>query len=128
MKSRLTTGALAAVLLGASIALSGCSFENKYEKEADRITKAVMANDLAPVKDDISPQLHITRVQIAAASDELNEQGKLESVKEVTPCPEPAGTHCLLVKFQKSTYHETLAMDDQNKVTKWTFHMADAAR
>jgi outer membrane murein-binding lipoprotein Lpp len=128
MKLRWTGGALLAVLIGSGVVLSGCSFQNKYEREADRITKAVMADDLAPVKNDLSPQLKINRVQIAAAADELDQQGKLESVKEVTPCPEPAGVHCLLVKFQKSTYHETLAMDDQDKVTQWRFHMADAAR
>jgi outer membrane murein-binding lipoprotein Lpp len=112
--------------LVAAVLVAGCSFENKYEREADKITKAVMANDLTPVKDDLSPDLHITRVQIAAASDELNDQGKLESIKEVTPCSAGAGVHCFTVTFEKSTYHETLAMDDQNKVTLWRFHIADA--
>lgn len=123
MNSRLALAALAA-----AVVVAGCSFENKYEREADKITHAVMANDLSPVKNDISPDVHITRVQIAAASDELNDQGKLESIKEVTCPPGMAGVHCFIVKFEKNTYHETLAMDDQGKVTRWTYHIADAAR
>jgi hypothetical protein len=105
-------------------ALAACAFENKYESEADKITKAVMANDIAPIRGDLSPNLTITRVQIAAASDELGAQGKLESVKEVTPCPAGPGYHCFDVKFEKHTYHETLSMDDTGKVTSWHYKMA----
>jgi outer membrane murein-binding lipoprotein Lpp len=108
--------------LTAAIVLAGCSSENKYEREADRITRAVMANDLGPVQKDISPQVQITRAQVAAASDELSQQGKLLSVKETTPCP--AGDHCFTVKFQKHTYREMLRMDDQGKVVAWRFKMA----
>lgn len=116
MNYRLALAALCAAVL------AGCSFQNKYEREADKITRAVMANDLSPVKNDLSPDLHITRVQIAAAADELDDQGKLESVKEVKCPPDMAGIHCFVVKFEKGTYHETLAMDDQDKVTEWRFH------
>ena len=104
--------------------LAACAFENKYESEADKITKAVIANDLTPVKNDLSPQLAISRVQVASASDELSAQGKLESVKEVTPCPKGAGYHCFDLKFEKHMYNEWLSMDDTGKVTSWHFHMA----
>jgi len=105
--------------------LSACAFENKYESEADKITKAVIANDISPVKDDISPQLlsTITRVKVAALSDELSSQGKLESVKEVTPC-DKIGVHCFDVTFEKHKYREWLAMDDTGKVTYFWVHMA----
>ena len=115
----------APLLACAALILAGCSFENKYEREADKITRAVMNNDLAPVKNDIAPGVNISRVQIAEYSDELNAQGKLESIKETTPC-EP-GFHCFLVKFAKRSYREELAMDDQGKVTQWHFKPADAA-
>ena len=49
MKAR--SAAVAA--LCAAVVLAGCSFENKYEREADKITRAVMNNDLGPVKNDI---------------------------------------------------------------------------
>jgi hypothetical protein len=115
----------APLLVCAALILAGCSFENKYEREADKITRAVMNNDLAPVKNDIAPGVNISRVQIAEYSDELNAQGKLESIKETTPC-EP-GFHCFVVKFAKRSYREELAMDDQGKVTQWHFKPADAA-
>jgi len=108
--------------LTATVILAGCSSENKYEREADRITRAVMADDLTPVRNDISPQVQITRAQVAAASDELSQQGKLLSVKEVTPCA--AGIHCFVLKFEKHTYDEELRMDDQGKVVAWRFKMA----
>ena len=106
-------------------ALAGCSFQNKYEKEADKITHAVMNNDLGPVKDDLAPGLNVTRVQIAAASDELSAQGKLISIKEHQPCAEGPAWHCFDVKFEKHNYTEALAMDDRGKVTHWKFHMAN---
>ncbi|HEX8805795.1 MAG TPA: hypothetical protein VF741_02555 [Candidatus Aquilonibacter sp.] len=114
----------APVLLVATVLLAGCSFENKYEREADKITRAVMSNDLAPVQNDIAKGTNINRVKIAEWADELDAQGKLLSVKETQPCD--PGAHCFIVKFEKHTYREELAMDDQGKVTHWTFRMADA--
>lgn len=115
----------ASLLVCTALLLAGCSFENKYEREADKITHAVMNNDLTPVKNDIAPGLTISRVKIAEYSDELNAQGKLESIKETTPCD--PGSHCFIVKFEKRTYLEHLSMDDQGKVTDWHFKPADAA-
>ncbi|MDE2482919.1 MAG: hypothetical protein KGN02_12120 [bacterium] len=118
MKSRIL---IAAALV--AVALAACSFENKYEREADRITRAVMANDLAPVQKDLTPGLNISRVKVAEWSDELSAQGKLLSIKESKECT--PGYHCFVVKFQKHTYAERLQMDDQNRVTQWQFHMLD---
>jgi len=115
----------AVALACAAAVLAGCSFENKYEREADKITRAVMNNDLAPVKNDLTPGLKISRVQIAEWSDELSAQGKLESIKEDDTGCTP-GFHCFDVKFEKHKYYEELAMDDQGKVTQWRFKMADA--
>jgi hypothetical protein len=114
--------AVLAIAVAASV-LTACSFENKYEKEADRITQAMIANDLRPVQDDLAPGVQITRVQVAQASDELNAQGKLLSVKETTVnCP--AGIHCFDVKFEKRAYVERLRLDDNGKVVGWTYHIA----
>lgn len=115
----------AAALLCATLLLAACSFENKYEREADKITHAVMQNDLTPVKNDITPGLNVSRVKVAEWSDELNGQGKLESIKENDTNCDP-GFHCFDVKFAKHMYREELAMDDQGKVTQWRFKMADA--
>jgi hypothetical protein len=112
---------IAAAMACAGVLLAGCSFQNKYEREADRLTRAVMNNDLTPVKDDIAKGTNITRVQVAEWADELDAQGKLLSVKEVTPCD--PGAHCFEVKFAKHTYREELAEDDQGKVVRWRFQM-----
>lgn len=117
----------ALLAMTAALFLAGCSFENKYEREADKITRAVMSNDLTPVKNDIAPGVNISRVKIAEYSDELSAQGKLESIKETTPCQAGPGFHCFIVKFAKRSYLEDLAMDDRGKVTQWNFKPADAA-
>jgi hypothetical protein len=104
--------------------LVSCSFQNRNEREADRITRAVINNDLRPVQDDIAKGITITRVQVAEWSDELAAQGKLLSVKETTAnCP--AGSHCFIVKFQKHTYLEQMRFDENGKVVDWNFHMAE---
>ena len=109
-----------------ALTLTGCSFENKNEREADKITRAVMANDLRPVQDDVAKGITIPRVKVAEWSDELNEQGKLLSVKETTANCSP-GWHCFDVKFEKRAYVERMRLDENGKVASWNFHMAPAA-
>jgi len=117
----------ALLLATAAIGLASCSFQNKNEREADRITHAVMANDLKPVQDDIAKGITITRVRVAEWSDELNAQGKLQSVKETSADCSP-GWHCFDVKFEKREYVERMRLDENGKVVDWTFHMAPAAK
>lgn len=116
----------AAAVIGAAVLLSACSFENKNEKIADQITRAVMNNDLAPVQNEIAKGVNIDRVKVAEWADELDAQGKLLSVKEVKPCD--PGAHCFVVKFAKHTYREEFALDENGKVTHWDFHMSVDAR
>lgn len=112
-------------LLTIGVVLAGCSFQNKYEREADKMTRAVMADNLDAVKNDLVPDAGITRIKLAEWSDELSAQGKLESVKEVTPC-DRVGYHCFDVKFEKHMYHEWLLLNDQDKIVSWKFHIANA--
>jgi hypothetical protein len=101
------------IAIAALAALAACSFQNKYEKEAQSITQAVMNNN-------------ITRVQVAAMSDELNEAGKFVSLKETTTnCP--PGTHCFDVKFEKRSYVEHMRLDENGKVVDWNYVPAPAA-
>lgn len=102
--------------------LAACSFQNKYEREADRITHAVIDDDLRPIEKDIAPNTKITRVQVAAWSDELRDQGKYVSIKERKECD--PGWHCFDAKFEKQNYLERMRLDDQGKVAVWTFHAA----
>jgi hypothetical protein len=115
-----------AIVVGLGVLSSACSSENKYEREADRITHAVLNNNLTPVQGDIAKGINVTRVQVAQWSDELNEQGKLLSIKEVQSGCNP-GWHCFDVKFEKHDYVESLRLDESGKVVGWQFHMAPAS-
>lgn len=115
----------AALIALGLLVLSACSFQNKNEREADKITRAVMANDLAPVQNDIAKGITIPRVKVAEWSDELNAQGKLLSVKETPSCS--PGWHCFDVKFEKRAYVERMRLDENDKVVNWNFKMAGAA-
>ncbi len=124
MKRFAAPAVIVAVALAA--ALSACSFQNKYEREAEDVTKAMIANDLRPVQNDISPSVNITRVQVAEASDELGAQGRLLSVKETTQgCP--AGVHCFDVHFEKRLYYERMRLDENGKIVSWQYHAAPVA-
>ena len=112
--------------LVAVLALAACSFQNKYERQADGITRAVMNNDLRPVSGDIEKGIDIPRVKVAEWSDELNAQGKLLSIKEVTTNCDP-GWHCFEAKFEKHVYSERMRLDENGKVTNWSFKMMPAA-
>ena len=109
--------------VAAAAVLAACSFQNKYEREADGITRAVMNNDLRPVSGDIAKGVNIPRVKVAEWSDELNAQGKLVSLKEVTAGCEP-GWHCFEVKFEKHAYLEHMRLDENGKVVNWNFKMS----
>ncbi len=85
-----------------------------------------MNNDLRPVTDDIAKGVNIPRVKVAEWSDELNAQGKLLSIKEVTADCE-AGWHCFEAKFEKHVYLERMRLDENGKVVNWNFKMAPAA-
>jgi hypothetical protein len=115
------------VAVAALAALAACSFQNKYEKEAQSITEAVIKNNMQPVQNDIEPGVKITRVQVAAMSDELGEAGKLISLKETTTnCP--PDTHCFDVKFEKRAYIEHMTLDENGKVKGWNYVPAPAAQ
>lgn len=113
----------AKILLVVALALCAGCFQNHNEREADRITRAVIDNNLKPVESDVAKGISITRVKVAQWSDELNAQGKLISVKETTEGCAP-GWHCFNVKFQKHAYVERMRFDEHGKVVDWNFHMA----
>lgn len=113
------------LLIAAAVAgLAGCSFQNQDQREADRMTQAVIDNDLKPVENDIAKGISITRVKVAQWSDELGAQGKLLSVKATTADCKP-GWRCFDVKFQKHDYVERMRFNNSHKVVDWQFHMVE---
>ncbi|MBV8725811.1 MAG: hypothetical protein JO078_06670 [Candidatus Eremiobacteraeota bacterium] len=111
------------LVLAVAATLAACSFQNRNEREAERITRAVVDNNLKPVENDIAEGVAITRVKVAEWSDELNSQGKLLSLKE-TKLDCPVGWHCFDVRFEKHHYLERMRFDENGKVVNWNFHMA----
>jgi hypothetical protein len=110
-----------------ALSFVACSFQNPNEHLAQRITEAVVNNDLRPVSGDIALPKSVSRVQVAEWSDELNDQGKLQSVHEVT-CPPglEVGLHCFIATFEKRTYDEHMMLNAQGKVSSWQFRAADS--
>ena len=111
---------VAAALL---IASTACSFQNAYEKKAQKVTEALIADDMTPVKDEIPPGA-LTRVQVAEYSAELSGYGKLKSVKE-DPAGCPASMHCFDVQFEKRLVREQMLVDDKGKIARFNYHAVD---
>ncbi len=109
----------------AALSLTACSFQNKNEREADKITRAVMNNNVAPVMGDFAPSIkgQITRVRVAELSDELADQGSYEGLKQTTTWCR-TGYLCFDVKFAKRPYHEIMQVGSDGKVQYWWIHAA----
>lgn len=109
----------------AALSIAGCSFQNKNEREADKITRAVLANNVAPVMGDFDPAIkgQITRVRVAELSDELSAQGEYQGLKESTAWCR-AGYVCFDVKFAKRPYHEVMQFTPDGKVKYWWIRAA----
>ena len=103
----------------AVLSLAACGGENRYERLADRITRAMQNNSIAPVQNELAKGINIDRVRVAEAADALAPLGKIESVKEVKPCD--PGVHCFIVKFQNATYREKLRLDENGKIVAWRY-------
>jgi hypothetical protein len=118
-----------AIAIGAlALLLSGCAMKNKEEKEADKITQAVIANNMSSVINDFDSQAKptVTRIAVARLSDELNQQGKYQGVTEVKDASAGPGGHIFDVKFEKHMYTEKMVLDDDGKVRTWNIKMKDA--
>lgn len=109
----------------AALSLAGCSFQNKNEREADKITRAVLANNVSPVMGDFDPAIkgQITRVRVAELSDELSAQGDYQGLKQTTQWCR-TGYLCFDVKFAKRPYHEVMKVGSDGKVQYWWIRAA----
>jgi hypothetical protein len=109
----------------ATVALAACGGPNKNEREADKITRAVIANDMRPVIDDFDPSVKpkITRVKVAQLSDELSAQGAYKGLKENDQGCDP-GYVCFDVQFDQRPYRERMQIGSDGKVRDWWIHAA----
>lgn len=115
------------VLALAALSIAGCAGQNRDEREADKITRAVIANNMEPVMGDLDPAIkgQVTRVRVAELSDELNAQGPYQGLKETsaTWCDTTA-YHCFDVKFANRAYREKMKVGSDGKVQFWWIHAA----
>lgn len=102
------------------VVLASCSFESKEQREAENITRAVIANNMTPVIADFTPsaQAKVTRVAVAELSDELNSQGAFHGLTQTTKHCDPDFT-CFLAKYDKATYFERIRLTSDGKVASW---------
>jgi hypothetical protein len=119
-RSIVSTFALAAAVATLA-ATSGCGGgENPSEKLADRVTAAIVANDMRPVQQDfnatIRPQLR-NRAKVGKLSDDLAPLGKFKRTKETTPAGTPKNTHYLTAQFEHGTYDEKMVLDEDGKIS-----------
>lgn len=119
---------LAAALAALSLAtFAGCGGQNRNEREADKITRAVVANDVSPVIKDFDPAIkgEITRVRVAELSDQLNADGPYQGLKQTTAAWCRTGYLCFDVTFAKRPYHEVMKVGSDGKVQYWWIRPAD---
>lgn len=102
--------------------------ENRYEKLASDVTRALAANDMRPVEGEFNaitrPKLE-DRGKVGTLSDFVNADGKLESVKEQ---PQPEGkpnTHLFIATFEKGQRAEDITLDSDGKIVD--FHVKPLA-
>lgn len=110
----------------AALSLAGCA-GNRNQSEADKITRAVINNDMSPVMGDLDPSVkgEITRVRIAELSDELNAQGTYQGLKQDTTWCK-TGFVCFDVQFSKRPYREVMKVGSDGKVQYWWIKAAPA--
>ena len=108
----------------AALSIAGCAGDHNLA-QADKITRAVINNNMAPVVGDLDPTIkdQVTRIRVAELSDELNAQGTYQGLKQDTSWCR-TGYLCYDVQFAKSTYHEIMKVGSDGKVQVWRIHEA----
>ena len=109
-------------ILVALTALGGCFGENHYEKQADTVTKALIANDMRPVEPDfnaiVRPKL-LNHAHVGELSDQLNALGTFKTVHETTPKDAPQGQHTFDAVFARGTWKEVMTIDSDGKIASF---------
>lgn len=108
----------------AAVSLAACGGDRNVA-EADKITRAVINNDVTPVMGDFDPAIkgEVTRVRVAELSDELNAQGAYQGLKQdASRCR--TGYLCFDVTFAKRPYREEMKVGSDGKVQYWWIRAA----
>jgi len=115
---------LGVVLVGNLVNTLVFHHENRYERLASDVTRAIAADDMRPVEKEFNairrPQLE-DRAKVGSLSDFVNAEGKLKKVRETTPGDAKAGTHRFIATFEKGERAEDLTVDADGKIVN--FHV-----
>jgi hypothetical protein len=107
--------------------LTGCFGPNHSERLADRVTSAIVANDMRPVLKEfnaiVRPKLE-NRQLVGRLSDQLNTLGRFKGVRETTPREASDGKHTFEADFQKAKWVEDMVIDADGKIA--AFHIRQA--
>jgi hypothetical protein len=107
-----------------ALILTGCFGPNNSERLANRVTMAIIANDMRPVEKEfnamVRPKLE-NRQMVGRLSDQLNMLGRFNGVRETTPRGVPGGAHTFEVDFEKAKWVEDMTIDQDGKIA--TFHV-----
>lgn len=106
------------------LALAACGGENANEKLADSVTQAIVNNDMRPVEQDFNAltRPRLTRGAVGRLSDQLNALGKFERTHETTPPNQKDGRHTFDAIFEKATWREDMALDEDGKIAAFYIH------
>jgi hypothetical protein len=106
------------------LVLAACASENANEKLADRVTAAIVNNDVQPVEKDFNALTRpkLTRGSVGRLSDQLNALGKFDRTHETTPTDMTGGRHTFDAVFEKATWHEDLMLDEDGKIAAFYIH------
>jgi hypothetical protein len=104
---------------------------NRNEVLALRVTEAIIHNDMSPVAGDFNAATRVklsNRVTVARLSDDLNQLGKLQRLKEDTPSTSAAGYHHFQAQFEKATWVEDMTYDSEGKILAFHVRAPDPAK
>ncbi len=104
---------------------------NRYERLADNVTKAILANNMKPVEGEFNalrrPQLE-DRAKVGQLSDDLTALGAFKGVKETTPSGASEGYHTFAARFDKATWSEDMTLDADGKIAAFHVHPSTPAQ
>lgn len=107
--------------------LAGCFGPNRNERLADRVTRAVLANDMRPVVKEfnaiVRPKLE-NRQLVGRLSDQLNALGRFKGVRETTSRDASDGKHTFDAIFEKAKWVEDIVVDADGKIAAFHIHQA----
>ncbi|GAC1302799.1 MAG: hypothetical protein NVS2B3_17650 [Vulcanimicrobiaceae bacterium] len=120
--------ALLPLALGAAILFSAFNLfthrENRYEKLATDVTRALAANDMRPVEKEFNaltrPKLE-NRAKVGGLSDFVNAEGALRGIKEQPQSDGKPNVHAFIATFEKGRRAEDLTVDADGKIVD--FHV-----